>query len=397
MIFDYFSIALRNLIHRKLRSWLTVLGIVIGVGAVIALLAASDGLETSVRRSFETFGANRIYVMSGAGVVGAVASINTLTEDDARTIENIGGVKWVLSYTQNSANVEFGREKKFQNYIIGLSTEDITRKYEDFSFKIAEGRIFHDDEKNAVIVGPLFAKNFFKKEVKVGNELLIKGKRIPVIGIYEPIGSAQDDSMILIPSELSDELFDNRDEVSYIEVRVQEGIDVDTIATNVERKLKRIRRDENFEVLTPDQLLKTFGSILIILKIVLTGVASISILVGAVGIMNSMFTNVLERTKEIGIMKSVGARNVDVLTVFLFEAGIVGFIGGVFGVILGIVLAEVIEIFTVNAGYSLVHISVGPWLAAFGILFAVTVGILSGLLPAMNASKLIPVKALRVQ
>ena len=164
----------------------------------------------------------------------------------------------------------------------------------------------------------------------------------------------------------------------------------------VEKELERKRGDTNFQVLTASQILEQIGQILGVMQIVLVGIAAISLLVGAIGIMNSMYTSVLERTKDIGIMKAIGARNADILQIFLIESGMIGLVGGLLGTALGTGMALAVEPFAKNAGFPLI-ITLEMGVLLFGLLFAFVIGMISGILPAYQASKLKPVDALRYE
>ena len=153
--------------------------------------------------------------------------------------------------------------------------------------------------------------------------------------------------------------------------------------------------DENFEIFTPEQLLQQLKTILGIIQVVLVGIAAISIIVGAVGITNSMYTNVLERTKDIGIMKSIGAKNSDILIIFLIESGMQGFIGGTIGIMLGVGIGKIVEYLAKISGFSLLKVPINPLILLGGLLFAVIVGLVSGYFPARQAAKLRPVDALK--
>ena len=164
----------------------------------------------------------------------------------------------------------------------------------------------------------------------------------------------------------------------------------------IEKELKQKRDDTNFQVLTAAQIVEQINNVLGIVQVVLVGIAMISLIVGAIGILNSMYTSVLERTKDIGIMKAVGARNSDILKIFLIESGLMGFVGGIFGIILGIVVALIVGEIASNSGFLLL-IKIEIPLLLFGLLFSFLVGMISGTLPAYQASKLKPVDALRYE
>ncbi len=183
--------------------------------------------------------------------------------------------------------------------------------------------------------------------------------------------------------------------------KVSSGTDIEEVAKDVKKELRKDRNleegKEDFIVKSPTQLLESFNTILIVLQVMLIGIASISLLVGGIGIMNTMYTSVLERTQEIGIMKSIGAKNSDILTIFLFESGILGFLGGLIGVIIGIILSKTVEIIASSLGFALLKPYISIWLVIGALTFSFLIGIFSGVFPAMQASKLNPVEALRYE
>ncbi|MBI2107115.1 FtsX-like permease family protein, partial [Candidatus Woesearchaeota archaeon] len=176
--------------------------------------------------------------------------------------------------------------------------------------------------------------------------------------------------------------------------RVKPGTDIPSIQKKVERILDRERGDENFQVVTPTQILEQISQVLGIVQLVLVGIAAISLVVGGIGIMNSMYTSVLERTRDIGVMKAIGAKDSDIMKIFLIESGLMGFVGGIFGVALGTLLSLAIGKYATQAGFKLL-VTVNPQLMLFGLFFAFIIGIMSGALPAYRASQLNPVEALR--
>jgi len=392
MIKDYFSLALKNIAHRKLRAWLTVIGIIIGVGSIIALVAISMGLKSSIETEFEKMGVDKIFI-------GPKGYINTggqgLTTDDMDTVDSISDVEWSLSLVfAQGKKVSFNKKDVYAQ-ISGYQTKDLDKKFADMNIKVESGSLFRGGETDKAIVGYKVGKDFFDKEIRVKDNIEISGKKFTVVAVLAEIGNTQDDTMIVIPEDTARDLFDKANEVSYIEVKIKSGNDINAAAAKIKKKLKDKRGDENFEVITPEQLLKTFGDVLMIIHVVLIGIAAISLLVGAIGIMNSMYTSVLERTREIGIMKSVGARNSDILSLFLIESGIIGLIGGFFGIILGNLIAKLVEVIAKSAGFGILKVNVSIYLMIGGLLFAFIIGSLSGLWPAYKAAKLKPVDALR--
>jgi putative ABC transport system permease protein len=396
---DFLRIAVGNILHRKLRSWLTVLGIVIGVGAIVALLLISAGLENAIVDQFNQAGSNRIYIYPKAMIAGSFAS--DLTEDDVHTVESMPGVEWVQPYKSRPSEIEFDRVKEFANNLFSIPVQGLeTRAADNNMFDLEAGRLFSSGDKYSAVVGWYIAHNTFdvgteKHEIRVNNNMLIAGQRFKVIGILAYKGT-DDDKNIFIPEDTIKLLFpDIGEEVMAIEVKLSDGVDPDTAAARIKTQLERKRDDENFEVMTPENLLKTLQSILSIIQIVLGSIAAISLVVGGIGIANSMFTSVLERTKEIGIMKSIGARNGDILTIFLIGAALLGTFGGLFGVSVGIGAALIVENIAKQAGFGLLKIIVTWKVVTLGLLFASFVGMIAGAIPARRASRLRPVDALR--
>ena len=394
MRFDYFLLAVNSIRHRKLRSWLTVVGIIIGVAAIISLITMSRSLEGTIQQQFETFGANRIFV-SGKGFQGPGTQSIGLTIEVVETHEKISGIEYVAPGIFRSAEVKYRDETGF-TLIGGLPAEQYDKFYADGGIKTTEGRFIQEDEKYVAVIGSRVAEKMFSKEIGVGNKIEINKINFKVVGILEEIGNAQDDSQINIPLDSAREVFDEPTKVDMIIVQVKSSSDIPVMQEKIEKALERKRGDTSFEVVTATQILEQINQVLGVMQIVLVGIAAISLLVGAIGIMNSMYTSVLERTKEIGIMKSIGARNSDVLQIFLMEAGMIGLVGGIFGTALGTAIALGVGSVSKSAGFLLIiKIEIGVLL--LGLVFAFVVGMVSGILPAYQASKLKPVDALRYE
>ncbi len=394
MIVDYLKFAYDSISHRKLRSWLTIIGIVIGIGAIVALISISQGLENAITEQFSRIGANRIYV-TPKGFGGPGTSIEGLTKKDVDLVKQIGEVDWVNSYLFFSDEVEFSREKEFVQQIVSFPAEDMQKKFEDTDIKLSSGRVFINGEKKAVIIGSKFAKDKYKKEVRLNNRITIKGEKFAVVGILEEIGNSDDDNQIVIPQEDARQLFEKPNQVDMIEVKLKKGVDASFTADKIKRRLKQARDNENFDVSTPEQILQQIGDLLGIIQVILGGIAAISLLVGAIGISNSMYTNVLERTREIGVMKSIGAQNKDVMLLFLVESGLIGFVGGIAGVTLGSITALATGAFAKSQGFGLLKIIIDWRLLVFAVLFAIAIGMVAGVFPARQAARLKPADSLR--
>ena len=389
MINDYFLLAFKSIRHRKLRSWLTILGIVIGVAAIVALISLSLGLQATIEEQFEAFGADRLLI-AARGFQGPGSQSEGITDDDISILERMNEFKTISYGSARPGEAEFKNEVKFPSIFGGKNGKELLEDTTD----IAEGRYIDTGDDNDVLIGSRIAEGLFENEIRIRNKIKIAEKEFRVVGVLEPVGNQQDDNTIYITLDAYREIFGETNEVDFISAQVKPGVDVLSLQEKVKREFERQRGDKNIEVVTPTQILEQIGSILGVVQAVLVGIAAISLVVGGIGITNSMYTTVLERTKEIGIMKSIGARNFDVLAIFLIESGLMGLVGGFFGVLLGTGISLAIGKFSTEAGFKLL-VAVNPGLMLFGLLFAFIVGMISGSLPARQASKLKPVDALR--
>ncbi|MEM0475262.1 MAG: ABC transporter permease [Candidatus Norongarragalinales archaeon] len=404
---NYFFIATRNLLHRKLRSMLTIIGIFIGIAAVVALVSLSTGLNNVIASEFEKLGSDKIIIMGVAGgrlssPFASEISAHPLNEDDVRLIKNIKGVKTVGPLLMKSALIEYGGEAK-NSFALGLPTDAQTMQMlkSAQAAEIAVGRDFKPSDKYKAAIGSYAADGLFKRKIRVGSTIKINGKEFEVIAVLKSVGTRTDDSAFYIPMDTARELFNEPKLASMIIAQVEKSAEPAKVGAEINKRMRQ-RRDqkegeEDFLVQTPEQLQATFSSILAVVQLVIIGIAAISLLVGGIGIMNTMYTSVLERTREIGIMKAVGARNRDVLFIFLTESGLLGMIGGAIGVSIGVGLAFAAQVAAEQAGLSLFKANFDPALIISALAFSFVVGALSGALPARQAARLKPAEALRYE
>ena len=397
MIKDLFLLAIKNIKARKLRNSLTILGIVIGIAAIITLITMSQGLESSVTEQFEKIGANRIFVMAKGGSAFQLGS--GLTDDDVKILGFINELEWITPYTTKQTVITFGREKELLT-IWGVPYNKIKERWESFGLNIDKGRYPKKSETYAAVIGAQLAQEGFAREIRINNNIEIEEKKFTVVGIFEEIGTPEDDNIIYINGETAQEIFNKENDFSFIDLTVKSAYDPSTIANKIERRLRQSRGikgsdDADFEVVTPEQLLGQMRSVLLIIQVILISIAAIALIVGAIGIANAMFTSVLERTREIGVMKAVGATQQTIKYAFLIEAGIIGGIGGSIGTLIGAGVALVIGEGLKSAGYSFFSITLSPWLLLSGIIFGLVIGGVSGLIPAYKASQKHPIEALR--
>lgn len=403
---EYFKIALQSLTRRKLRSWLTMIGIFIGIAAVISLISLGQGMEDAILQEFENIGSDKLFIQpkSFFGSIGENVGVDPLTVDDLDFLEGQAGVQGATMYVLTSAKVEYQDTIRYFT-IIGVPSEPSRQNlaYDIMGVDIQEGRQLTPNDRTSMNVGFYHSeRNLYgpNKNLEMNSRVLINDKKFNVVGIIEPLGSPEDDKMMYIPEETFRDITGIEERVDMILIDVDESADPVAVAEQLERELARHRGlkegDEDFSIQTPDQLLESFETILNIVRGVLIGIALISLFVGGVGIMNTMYTSVLERNKDIGIMKAIGAGNNDIFMLFFFESGLLGFVGGLLGVGIGIGLAKLVEVISaVSLGktFLVAHFSIGLVLGA--LAFSFVVGALAGTLPALQAAKLQPVETLR--
>ncbi len=403
MMRDYFSLAWKTISRRGLRSWLTMLGIFIGIASVVALISISQGLQDSISRQFKSLGTEIIMVMPGGGqgFSGFVGSTSShLTEHDVDVIKRANGVDIAGGMLYKISKVEYGNEVKYL-FVIGIPMGDAKEIIDNMaSYHVIGGRSFRDGDRYVVGVGYLVAyENIFKSNVKIGDRMKINGQGFQVVGILDRVGNPDDDRQLYVTMDTARKLFNEPDKLNVIMVQPKTGDDPAVVAENIKQELRRDRGlkkgQEDFTVQTSQQLLDSVGTILGVMQIIVIGVAAISLLVGGIGIMNTMYTSVLEQTKNIGIMKSVGATEKDILTIFLFESGILGLVGGVIGVIVGVGIGQIVQSIAANADMGFFKVYASPELVVGALLFSFIVGCVSGVTPARQAARLKPVDALR--
>ena len=406
MIGDYFKIAFRNLQHRKTRTWLTMIGIFIGIMAVVALISLGQGLQEVINEQFEALGYDKLIIMpKGMYGPGGETSTVTFTKSDHEAIKKVRGVSAAAYMIFQNTKAEFKEDIRFVYAVSMPSTSEELKLFKSMiDLEIVEGRILKKNDKYKTLIGnDLANKKVFTNPVSVGDKVLINEQEFKVVGIWEKIGSTIDDQTFYIPENAFEEIFDIGNRVDYIFAQVSDQNNINKIAEDVEETLRENRGleegKEDFEVQTPEEMMETYANILLIVQIVLVGIAAISLIVGGIGIMNTMYTSVLERTKEIGIMKSIGAKNSDIQKLFLVESGVLGLVGGIVGILLGMGISKLVEIIAkAFLGTGMLLRAHFPWYLIVGaLLFSFLIGTLSGVLPARQAAKLKPVDSLRYE
>lgn len=408
MIFPHLRLSISSLRANKLRSFLTMLGIIIGVFSVITLISIGEGVRSEVGKQIDNFGSNLIMVIPGKidaeeGINPAtLAGQSTLTMNDRDTIDSIDGLLDTDAVTLVSGVAMRDDKQSLGSFIVGagLHLEELMSKHVEY------GRWFEQDDldnaANVVVVDYVVKENLFpdeEAESVIGQKITIVKKELEVIGIMEKqeetdsflSGSTPFDNLIAIPNSLSFEINDN-ELLHRIFTRAENSEIVDEKIEEIKSALLENHEGlEDFSVLTQEDMLNLFNDVLAIITSAIGGIAAISLIVGGIGIMNIMLVSVTERTKEIGIRKAVGATDGNILVQFLIEASLLSLLGGLVGFILSYGVSLIIDY---NFGIP-TAITLEAILMAVGI--SIGVGIIFGIAPATKAARKNPIEALRYE
>lgn len=388
--------------HRSLRSWLTILGIVIGIAAIVALVSIGYGLNAYINKQLEAFGSNFISVSagspkSGGGMLGASPFAGTrasiLTTNDAAAVRGVAGVESVYTVTGTRLDVDYRGD------VVGTAVAGVSPGvFKDFDrmIKVSLGRPLTESDSHVVVIGSKFAENAYDREIDLGRTLVIANTSFRVVGIMEKSEGSPfpvDNLVLMTPDDARAVMGSMKQEnqVDTIMVRTSQGANPDLVAQDITLRLRNTRHvsedTQDFRVSTASSMMSSIGAITGAVSLFLGGIAAIALAVGGVGIANTMFMAVTERTREIGVMKAVGARESDILEVFLLESGLMGLIGGVIGMLFGS---------AASIGMNAVGVPtmLKPELLAFAVIFSLAVGMASGFFPARKAARLQPVEAL---
>lgn len=394
---ETFLRALQSIKERRLRSILTIFGIAIGIAAVVSLVSTGIGATEFIKGQLGSLGENKIFISPATSAgFGPPSSSTRLTQDDVDDVSKVRGVDIASGLFFSTLPVKYGNQVASLS-VMGGDPKENQKLFQDVqAFSLESGRFLKANDKDSVVLGPVPATKVFSKNVNLGSKLDISGKEFRVVGIFQESGQQTNDNIILVPIDAIWEITGEKDVFTFIIVGVNDISRLDEIANNIQDTLDQVHGKKVFGVTTASQLAANISTVFAGLSIFLSGIAGISLIVAAVGISNTMLTSVLERTKEIGIMKAIGASNYDVLKIFLMESALIGAIGGIVGAVLGFVIAQIINGASGTFGIPL-RTSVPPYLMLGGIAIAVVIGVVSGLWPAIRAAKLNPIEALRYE
>src|SRR3989338_239009 len=403
MSLDLVKYALLNVKKRKLRSGLTILSILIGITAIYTLVSFGVGLQNYIDIIAEEAGVDKIFIQArGIGAPGTDENF-FLTKDDVDFVEKINGVEEITGIYTKTVEVKKNRQVKFV-FGMGVDPEKTDLVDESFTVKIERGRQLKKSDFDKAVLGHNYHEDnmVLKKAVVLGEKIEINGRKFEVIGFYEKVGNPQDDSNVYLTYEALESLFpDTKDKFGFVMIKSNRNVDPSILADRITERLRKHKGQEvgkeDFFVQTFEDALQTFNNIILVLNGILFLIAMISVVVAGVNTTNTMYTAVLERTKEIGIMKAVGARNSSILLIYVIESGFVGAVGGIIGIFFGFLISSAGGLIAAQAGFSFLKPAFPIWLSLGCIFFAFIVGAVSGVMPAIRASKLRPVDALRYE
>ena len=398
--------AITSIKANRLRSLLTMLGIIIGVGAVIAMVSLGDGMKRKTTENFESQGMNILMVTPSSkrvrGVRGKGNTMRSLKLSDVDAIEkHIKGIDFVSPQVSSNYQAVYGNENVNTN-VMGVKPIHLVKE----NLSVRNGFFITyeamDDRSRVAVIGNTVATNLFHEEDPIGKQIRLNNQPFTIIGVLDKKGSSNrgedQDDVIFIPFTTMRERLLGIDFVHMINVSVSSGYSTTEVGQEIAALLHarhKIPENQNddFEIMDMRALMEQFSEILNQMSLFVTAVAAISLLVGGIGIMNIMMVSVTERTREIGIRKALGATYLNIMTQFLIESMVLSGIGGLIGVAFGCAIAQ----FAVNLMPDTLSAYISATPIIVSVLFSMAVGLFFGIYPARKAAKLDPIEALRYE
>ncbi len=402
MFRDNVKLAIKNLRNRFSRSLLTLLGISIGIMAIISLLALGEGMQQAITGELSSL-SDVVIVSTGGDVFSAFGGGSTgeyFTQRDIAVIERLQGVKDVSTQLSGYALAEYNGKKT----IVSLTGMEIgVMRLQYASQNLDAGEFLNEGDQNKIMIGYSIAHDTFDADISVGGRIKINGEKFFVSGIFgkQGFGGVSSDSNLLMSTRDFQKLT-GQSNISLIYLRVENVNEAESIASTIQNAINENHGRKDFATATTmTSILETVQSITGLLQVVLVGIASIALVVASIGIMNTMLTSVMERTREIGIMKAIGATNMDIMSIFIFEGMLLSSVGGSIGIILGVFGSQGLTLILNNVMTMGPSMNLTPIITISSVVLAVTVslivGVLSSLYPAWKAARMSPIEAVRYE
>ncbi|MFZ3054517.1 MAG: ABC transporter permease [Minisyncoccales bacterium] len=405
-IYSQIESAFISLMRQRSRTILTIIAVAIGIASLIIMIAAGNGLKSMVLKELEVYGSDmiNIEVRVPGGSAASMASGTTITtfkNSEVDEIRKVDNVETLFSYVTGQEIIKYQGEAK-SSIVFGYGADaPLIEK-----LPVASGRFYSSDEENSlatvIVLGSKVKENLFGDEDAVGKSVYVRGKPFRVVGVMEERGASfgfSMDEVVYIPTLVMQKRLLGTDYVIGVSVKAR---DVDKISETKEELIALMREfhdiddpdEDDFEVMTMADAQSMVGTVLSAITMLLVVIAAVSLLVGGVGITNIMYVSVIERTFEVGLRRAVGAKKNDILWQFLLEAGILTFLGGVLGVIVGAGISLIIYYVAISFGINWSY-AVSPLSIILSLLFSTIIGMFFGVYPANKAANMDPINALR--
>jgi len=402
--------AFNMVLHSRLRSWLTILGIVIGVASVIAIMSIGSGLQARISSQLGNLGGDIVTLTAGfsrgasmfgppgerGGTSSAVATEEepTLGKLDVQILRAMPEIALIDTQIKGSVKVSY-MGKSGTVSVTGVDQSVWSRIT---TSTIKEGRMLDAADQNVVVIGSRLAESYFDKPVGINQMITIESNAFRVVGILDDSSNS-----VYMPINMAYQIIEDKEIGVYdsIVIKIKDESTLDATMNKTEEKLMLSRhvtsKDKDFSLVSSKKMQETRTAMMSSMNTFLLAIAAVSLIVGAVGIANTMFTSVLEKTKEIGIMKAIGARNKDIMMIFLLNAALIGLVGGILGIIFGGILSGLLPAIMGDTGMLRSGTIVTMNSVVIALSVSVIIGIVAGIIPAYQASRLKPVDALRYE